>query len=448
MIGTDEFRLKVSADGASWIDALVFDPATGLVSYDALNVWNRWTDDQGDVVRDAQRGDTKTWGAVVKPLSWLNLHYNQSDSFFPQVIRQQLDLKGNIPNPRGEGKDYGVTFTLLDNKLSVRLNRFNVTEYDSRGSEVGTIGNRTFRLEGRMEANGQRDAESLYPFAENVVRLRLANQGIANPTQAQLRPAIAKFMGQTEDWLNIFLDSGLAQPQTVGTTDVTSRGYEIEVIYNPTPNWRIKFNAAQQQAIDANIAPDVARFWAARLPVWTTLKDDNGQLWWTAVATTNLSQGINNARDYYLTQLLAPYELAIANQGKPRTQVREWRWNALTNYTFSEGRLKGLGLGGALRWQDRASIGFLGAAPEADGVVRSLDPNKPVWDRARLAVDLSASYGFRLFKDRVRTRVQLNVRDALENGRLQKVAVNPDGSTFAYRIVDPRQFILSASFEL
>lgn len=32
LIGTDEFRLKVSADGASWIDALVFDPATGLAT--------------------------------------------------------------------------------------------------------------------------------------------------------------------------------------------------------------------------------------------------------------------------------------------------------------------------------------------------------------------------------------------------------------------------------
>jgi prepilin-type N-terminal cleavage/methylation domain-containing protein len=36
----------------------------------------------------------------------------------------------------------------------------------------------------------------------------------------------------------------------------------------------------------------------------------------------------------------------------------------------------------------------------------------------------------------------------LENGRLQKVAINPDGSTYAYRIIDPRQFILSTSFDL
>jgi hypothetical protein len=35
-----------------------------------------------------------------------------------------------------------------------------------------------------------------------------------------------------------------------------------------------------------------------------------------------------------------------------------------------------------------------------------------------------------------------------ESGRLQPIAVNPDGVPYAYRIIDPRQFILSASFDL
>lgn len=424
----DRQRTRISNGNA-------FDPAVGLVTNDGLRIWNPWLD---------QSGDTQTLGAVVKATRWLNVFYNQSDSFAPAPALQTL-FGGPLPNPSGKGKDYGVSFTALDQKLSVKLNRYQMKDLNSRGGEAGTLGNRTFRLEGRLQ-NGNNFGFALLPWARNLAASRFARQGIA-PTAAQLLTATAAIIQMPESWV-AGLGDNIVGLNTDGTTDVTSRGYEIEVIYNPTPNWRIKFNAAQQQAIDANIAPDVARFWAARLPVWTTLKDDNGQLWWTAVATTNLSQGINNARDYYLTQLLAPYELAIANQGKPRTQVREWRWNALTNYTFTEGRLKGIGVGGAVRWQDRASIGFLGAAPEPDGVVRSLDPNKPVWDRARLAVDLSTSYGFRLFGDRVRARVQLNVRDALEDGRLQKVAVNPDGSTFAYRIVDPRQFILSASFEL
>jgi outer membrane receptor protein involved in Fe transport len=424
----------------------VVDPATGVASYNNLNVWNRWTDDQGDVVRASQRGDTKTWGAVVKPLRWLNLHYNQSDSFAPQVVRQELDLVRNVPNPRGEGWDYGISFTALQGKLSVRLNRFEVTEYDSRGSEVGTIGNRTFRLEGRAENNGQRDPESLFLFAENMARGRFTAQGNTNPSQAQLRPAIAQIMNVTPDWLNIFLDSGLAQPQTVGTTDVQSRGYEIEATYNPTRNWRIKFTGSQAEALDLKVSPEIMNYFQSRLPTWTTIRNDQGQLWWTTVASNG-----QTPEAQYLNSLLSPYLVGVSNEGKPRTQVRKYRWATVTNYDFTEGRLKNFNFGGALRWEDKASIGFAGKPPATagnfTGAILELDPDKPYWDKARFYVDLSAGYRFRL-GDKIRAKAQLNIRDAFEDGRLQRVAVNPDGSTYAYRIINPRQFILSLAFDL
>jgi hypothetical protein len=35
-----------------------------------------------------------------------------------------------------------------------------------------------------------------------------------------------------------------------------------------------------------------------------------------------------------------------------------------------------------------------------------------------------------------------------ENGRLQPVAANPDGSIYAWRIVDPRKFIFTVGFDL
>ncbi|MDO8543068.1 MAG: hypothetical protein Q7S40_21695 [Opitutaceae bacterium] len=250
------------------------DPATGLVSYDALGRFGPWTDDQGEATRASQRGDTKTWGAVVKPLPWLHFHYNQSDSFFPQVVRQRIDLEGNLSNPHGEGEDYGVSVSALQGKLYLRLNRFEVTEFMSRGSEAGTIGNRTFRLEGRQESNGRRDPESFYPWAEDLARTRFSAQGITNPSPAQLRPAVAKIMNVSESYLNIFLDSGLAQPQTVGTTDVTSKGYELEATYNPTRNWRLKFTGAQAVAYDQTVSPEIFDYWQKRLPTWTTVRGD------------------------------------------------------------------------------------------------------------------------------------------------------------------------------
>ena len=67
---------------------------------------------------------------------------------------------------------------------------------------------------------------------------------------------------------------------------------------------------------------------------------------------------------------------------------------------------------------------------------------------ARFYFDLSAGYRFRFYGEKIRARVQLNIKDVFEKGRLQPVAVNPDGNYFAYRIIDPRRFTLSTSFDL
>jgi hypothetical protein len=133
-------------------------------------------------------------------------------------------------------------------------------------------------------------------------------------------------------------------------------------------------------------------------------------------------------------------------------QTRKYRFNAVTNYRLAgitdNHWLKELEVGGAFRWEDRAVIGYLGAAPDPDGIVRALDPNKPYWDKSRYYIDLLARYNLRFFNGKVRTKLQLNVRNVFEDGRLQAVAINPDGAPFAFRIIDPRQFILSATFEL
>jgi hypothetical protein len=440
--------------------AAAVDPATGLVNYNNYATWGAWTEDAtgplGAATKASQRGDTKTYGAVLKPLRWASIFYNRSDSFYPQVVRYAMDLKGVIPNAKGEGKDYGVTFSALQGKLNVKINRYEVAEKGSRAGEVGTIGNRTFRLEGRPENNGVRDANGFYPWALELSNSRFAAQGIT-PTAAQSASAVAKIMGVTDEWMSVFLSAGPGQPQTNGLSDVVSKGYEVEMTYNPTRNWRIKFTGAQQIAIDTAIGPEQFNYWQERLPVWTTARGDSvpgngdgrGAPYWTTIPV----RGGDTPETAYYNGLISPYLFSVANVGKPRTQVRKYRWNTVTNYTFTEGRLKNVSVGGAVRWEDKGSIGFYGAAPSTlpgsfRGVVLELDPNRPIFDPARYYFDLSAGYRFKLFNDKVRANVQLNVRNAFEDGRLQAVAANPDGSIYAWRIVEPRRFILSASFDL
>ena len=207
-----------------------------------------------------------------------------------------------------------------------------------RAGEVGTIGNRTFRLEGRPENNGVRDNNGFYPWALALSNSRFAAQGIT-PTAAQSASAVAKIMGQTDDWMNVFLSAGPGQPQTNGLSDIVSKGYEVELTYNPTRNWRIKFTGAQQIAIDAAIGPEQFNYWQERLPVWTTARADSvpgngdgkGAPYWTTVPVL----GGDTPETAYYNGLISPYLFSVANVGKPRTQVRKYRFKTSTSYQLA-----------------------------------------------------------------------------------------------------------------
>ena len=209
----------------------------------------------------------------------------------------------------------------------------------------------------------------------------------------------------------------------------------------------MKGTVAQTLAFNGKVAANIQEYIDARLPIWTTIKGPNsGSLWWTTPIAGTTPQ------TFYTANVLAPLKLLTATQGKQRTQTREYRFNVLSNVRLSgltqNHWLKDVSVGGALRWEGKASLGYYGAAPDADGIVRNYDPNRPIWDKARYYVDLNAAYNLRLFQNKVRARLQLNVGNVFENGRLQAVAMNPDGSPFAFRIIDPRQFILSTKFDL
>jgi outer membrane receptor for monomeric catechols len=151
------------------------------------------------------------------------------------------------------------------------------------------------------------------------------------------------------------------------------------------------------------------------------------------------------------TQVTAPLAVAKAVEGKSRPQIRKYRVNLISSYGLeglTDNRiLKRLKVGGGLRWEDKGAIGYYGVQTFPD-VITELDRNRPVYAPANLYVDAFVSYRMRLFSNKVGATFQLNVRNLQENGRLQAIAAYPDGTANVYRIVDPRQFILSATFDL
>ena len=73
---------------------------------------------------------------------------------------------------------------------------------------------------------------------------------------------------------------------------------------------------------------------------------------------------------------------------------------------------------------------------------------QPIWDRAHTYCDAFITYRTKIFADKVGFSLQLNARNVTEGGRLQPISAEADGRINAFRIVDPRLFILTATFNL
>jgi hypothetical protein len=399
-------------------------------------------------------GTTKSKGVVVKPLrGWsyidrranegsgfarlsagffrsLSFHYNEADSFIPATIAQNLKTE-LLPNPTGEGKDYGVSFNIAD-KFIVRFNQYENLQVKSRTGDAGIIATRAGRIDFAYAGNNDQF---------NLQRQATAWVTSANPawTPAQVAAEVARTMGFPEDQLERMNANPVAE-----TSDVVSKGRELELSFNPTRFWTARVTVGNQKVIEQNVTPAIQEYIDDRMPIWTQVVDlSSGQPWFT---TRYGSAG--TPLDFLNSAVLGPYKLLRANEGKSRPQIRQWRVNAFTSYQLAAiteyKHLKRVAVTGALRWEDKASIGYY----TFDDDPTAYDPDRRIYDSANTYVDFGASYSTRILNDKVGLRVQLNVRNAFEDGRLQPVGALPNGVPYSFRIIDPRLFILTATFTL
>jgi hypothetical protein len=399
-------------------------------------------------------GRTKTAGFVVKPLrNWkwldrasrrgglagfiadaaqsLDFFYNKSDSFVPSTVAQNL-VGELLPDPTGTGKDYGIELSLFRDRLIIRYDQYENVQKNSRFGDSGVIASRAARIDFSRTTGGS-DRFNLYRNELGWVRAAHSDW-----TDAQVETEVAKQMGFPEDQLakmNAFPISD--------TSDVTAKGKEIEVNFNPNRYFRSKLNVTEQQSIDNHLSPAIIRYINERLPIWQKIIDPtNGEPWFTT------RYGSSGTPEEFLNGVvLAPYKLATANEGKTKSQIRQWRVNALGTVqlaAFTENRyLQRMSVSGAVRWEDKASIGYYTYADDPN----AYDPNRPIFDKGHTYVDAGISYAQKIFGDRIQMRVQLNVRNLTESGRLQPIGALPNGLPHSYRIIDPRQFILTTTFD-
>jgi hypothetical protein len=270
--------------------------------------------------------------------------------------------------------------------------------------------------------------------------------------------------GATQAAYNTFAAGIIKQPVAPGssfpgpnfegdTQSVAAKGWELNLIYNPLRNWNIKFTADKDESTLSNVEPHLAAWLAARVPVWQAATDPVLGPFWTTVSAGNVPTGAGSSAQSFLNSLVyaAGFSTLLAQQGHVQSDLSKYHFNLITNYLFATGPMKGFGLGGGLRYETPAAIGYYGAAPDpsANGAIDSLQPFNPIYGRSVLHQDAWLSYATRLpfLDDRIRMKVQLNVRDLWSGGYLDTVGVNPDGAPTVYRIIPPRQFFLTTTFD-
>ena len=386
----------------------------------------------------------------------VSLFYNKAENFQPFAGRVDI-YNEPIPLPAGNTKDLGILLETKDGKYSLKINKYetavtaassnglggawflgasqawsgdwvNVFQYNwtGFGDSAGISTDPTYTRANWVDAP---DRE-----AASIAAWRLWQQ---DPIAKKMYAAWKIDPSTRTGMVNNTTPTGFAL-----TEDSFSKGYEIELNAQPTRNWRLTLNASKTFASRKNIGgANLAQFVAAYDAFLNkTAVDVNGQtfrpggdlrIWWGGSGNeTALFQWNQNVGSEYAARAL--------QEGTNVPEMREWRANVISNYDFTEGRLKGVNIGAALRWQSDIVIGYP-AIPNPSNPTRILfDIGNPYKGPAETDVDMWVGYG-RKISEKIDWRIQVNVRSIGKTDSLIPITVQPDGSPAGYRIA-PRQY--------
>ncbi len=117
-------------------------------------------------------------------------------------------------------------------------------------------------------------------------------------------------------------------PGIIATSDVLTEGFEVDLVANPTDNWRLRLNLGKMEAAASNGAPEQKRLVDYMNAQWAQsgffgLRDSI-----TFGATAGSQRRWNN-------RVIAPLNAFLAKEGTAVPELRRWRANLITSYDFS-----------------------------------------------------------------------------------------------------------------
>jgi iron complex outermembrane receptor protein len=436
VVGTFGFRqdrLK------NWVGVPFRDPAGEAIAA-GTGVWT--PADPRKFTPSVFNGQTRTLGGVVHLTSWVSAFFNSSNSVNTPGVSyvtpkdpRQTTLADLEPSPSGKTIDYGLKFSLLDNRIFVTATKFH------------TISKNEFGFSGFNK--------------NNVVNIwtALADSGGLPAAEATFARRQAEVIGMVQGY----------------TQDSESRGLELEVVGQIVPGWSVSVNYSKNESTRTNIASEYRAYL------------DTHKAYWKGFADYSLTQNTANAaveRAPSSTNWRTPAEIAATGDFTVNTDsvnealadaeqlffdnphVFEGRrfvgdpkhnFNFRTRYDFRQGTLKGLQVGAGARLRVGRVAGArtdYTLAATADYTAtwndRTIDRVATVNAKDQAVYDLQLTYTLPLplAQRKVRWQVQLNVKNLLDQRELVVNNLHPTTlAPLTYRYQDPRQFVLTNTFE-
>lgn len=327
--------------------------------------------------------DTTSFGVVYHLSDQISLFANKSNSRQLPNVNQRIINLGLPPMPEGSGTDLGVKFDLFEGKVYATLNYYE-TDYDDT-TEWGNI----------QADVTNRNNNYLWSFFDS---------GLITATDRDSRLIEG----------NAYLENR------------SSEGWELEVVANPTENWRVVFNFSKTDVVKNEIMSEVAS-WA-----------DEATTYWLDVAGPdyNFGGGDWDTLSNQIGWMMDYINRETSFNGLSARGERGYGSSVYTNYTFLEGGLKGFYLGGGGRYQDKNVIGTVN--------------DETIYGNDLFILDLSAGYEFTsdFFGKPVDVKLQLNVSNLLDEDDYQVYTVAWWDETRPERIglQEPRKVIFTTTF--
>jgi len=361
----------------------------------------------------------------------LSLHWADAEN--AQIGTERTNLLGEKLGPvSGTTEEKGFTISSPENRYSIRFNWYETLQIQDDSGLTGSFNAAIGRiLVNYAPVTRQRNIETNLGEFGDIDDLANYESAFAN-AQWVLDTVNAQVTadGEGVDRTN---PTGLTFP-----TDLKSEGMEIEGVANITENWRLFFNIAKQEVSSTNTAPLFARFIQETVD---PLLDRYGKFSTSDAQVESILSWTNRVG-------LINAKTVIASDGGIKTnEVRKWRWNVGTNYTFSQdSKMKGWNIGGAVRWQDEIGIGRpvindpdLGFVPDLANPI--FGPDEMIndgWIGWVRPLQLAGHDG--------QWNLQLNIRNLFDEDDLIPVVANPDLTIPVYRIPAERTWELRSSY--